>query len=247
VLLIKISLDKKIISFFSAFFSSLFTSSKYYLEYQYFYKFVFPVLRPISKDMMKMMWWIFSLATTFIGTADAAPSDFSRLATGWDLMKSSDLSNNCSNATGSPQLINSSLAMCDSNLSCNAVNYVPFQPGSNTHCTYRKSYQITSMMVSFIHKTRCNANLNGTRQQIGTSFYKYCKNVGDAFFQPLMTFYNNQSIFSWDNCTNECDKNLECSACQTDGHSCTILTTFTSDYCGQSKPGCSAWFKLGLY
>ena len=64
----------------------------------------------------------------------------------------------------------------------------------------------------------------------------------DAFYDVLNVVPAN--ITSYAACRDLCDANANCSACQTDGHSCTLMTTHASSTCGTTPPGCSAWFRI---
>jgi hypothetical protein len=177
-------------------------------------------------------------------TSSSEYLNYFALPTGWDLsVGNRDIENmGPCNATRPayvpPQQI---LADCDADLSCLSTNYVPKQPGVGTNCSWLKTAGQNDAVKAFVHRTRCNKSLNATLvQSPNERSYKHCPTVGDAFYDRIGAV--NASTYA--GCMAACDANADCAAAQTDGHSCTLLTTHTSTMCGDTPPGCDAWFKV---
>ena len=126
------------------------------------------------------------------------------------------------------------------------VLQVPVQPGVDTKCAWLKTNALNDNMAAFVHRTRCNAALNATTVAApgNKTFYKYCPHVGDAYYDVIKTFGNATSLMSYAQCIALCDAEPACAACQTDGHACTLMTVRTLPTCGDTPPGCDAWFRI---
>ena len=124
---------------------------------------------------------------------------------------------------------------------CVSTNYIPDQPPHAGKCAWLKTATETITVVSWVHTSRCTSTLNGTIVQSGNATagpgarYKYCAEVGDAFYTVIDVIKRN--LTTYDQCKADCDANAGCSACTSDGHECTLLTTF-------STGGYDAWFRL---
>ena len=170
------------------------------------------------------------------------PSDYAKLPLGWQLSGMSDIAEvgpcNASQPYVPPPAI---LDLCTSPLykySCLSTNYIPVQPVVNKKCAWLKTGTANDKVVSFVHRTRCTASLNGTivASTDGTAF-KFCPAVGDAFFDVMQTVTGNMT--SYDQCTGLCDADPGCAAVQTDGQACTLLAT-------HAKGGWDSWFRLSF-
>ena len=120
--------------------------------------------------------------------------------------------------------------------------------GRSFGAAWLKTGAMNDNVAAFVHRTRCNSKLTATTvMSPGNKPYKYCKNVGDAFYSVLSTAPGN--VTSWAACKAACDANPDCAACQTDGLHCKLLETYTKDSCGDPvgtdpPAGCDAWFKV---
>ena len=179
--------------------------------------------------------------------AALAGGDYFALPLGWDLRGTVDLGHigpcNASQYVPPPQV----LSLCDESLACLATNYVPVQPGvtgSDTRCAWLKSMGVDGATAAFVHHRRCNGTLNATTvlSPSGGS-YKFCPTVGDAFYDVIATVAASTPT-TYAECMGYCDANPNCAACQTDGHNCTLLSVHSSPTCGNTSPGCDAWFKI---
>ena len=180
--------------------------------------------------------------------AAAGVGDYFALPLGWDLRSSLDLEHlgpcNGSAYVPPPQI----LSLCDDSLACLATNNVPVQPGTagtDKRCAWLKSVAVSNQVAAFVHHRRCSSTLNATTVfSPGSHFsYKFCPQVGDAFYDVITTVADSKPS-SYAQCMGYCDANPNCSACQTDGHNCTLLTVHSSPTCGTTPPGCDAWFKI---
>ena len=139
------------------------------------------------------------------------------------------------------------LSLCDGMPACTATNYVPVQPGSNARCAWLKTNGANDRIAAFVHRRRCNGALNATvvASPGNRSRYKFCASVGDAFYDVVRVVPANGTLVPYARCMAMCDGEPRCAACQTDGATgCTLLTVHTSAECGESTPGCSAWFRV---
>ena len=179
-----------------------------------------------------------------VGVANADMTDYVRYNTGWDLNVHTNLQDveAFSNCTLYPPEMATVLVNCDEDMNCTMISRIPGTkqvPATNKTCTsYKTLGQLKNNNQVFLHKTRCNENLNGTIvTSMNNKTYKMCEHVGDAYFLHLEAKWG--GVWTWKQCTEMCDVDPNCAACQTDGASCTTFTTFTDHV-----NGLSAWFKL---
>ena len=185
-------------------------------------------------------------AATRTTRTTGAADNYVRYSTGWSINPTGtrNLNFSCAAVLPQPSVV---LSHCDTNPLCLAVNAVPVQPdrsaGINASCVFYKALNESHLITQvFLHRTRCNAQLNATTvTSPNNQTYKFCPHVGDASFTHLEIIWG---VTSWEQCMQQCDADARCSACQTDGASCETFTTYTSAVCGTTAPGCSAWFKL---
>ena len=189
------------------------------------------------------------LASAVSGGVLAGSADYFEMPRGWDLATAhTDIEHVGPCNSSGPYIPPASvLDLCDGLLACTATNYVPVQPGSGVKCAWLKTAGEHDELVSFVHRWRCNAALNATTvTSPGNHLYKYCPNVGDAYYDVLATVSSaaGSNGVSYAQCMAMCSNDTRCAACQTDGRSCTLMTTHTATVCGNTPPGCDAWFKV---